>query len=46
VIKPPNLAFSPAGRDEGAAAVRVHLSLEAGPPWLFGSQVEIFASRR
>ncbi|MFD0567345.1 hypothetical protein ACFQ2M_39355 [Kitasatospora saccharophila] len=29
----PNLAVSLAGRDDDAMAVRVHLSLEARPPW-------------
>lgn len=30
----PDLAFSLAERDERTARLRVHLSLEAGPPWL------------
>lgn len=32
VFTEPNIAFSLAARSEGSAAVRVHLSLESGPP--------------
>ncbi|HEU4676614.1 MAG TPA: hypothetical protein VFS29_11530 [Motilibacteraceae bacterium] len=32
----PNLALSLAARDDVTATVRVHLSLEARPPWLAG----------
>jgi hypothetical protein len=33
----PNLAFSLEQRTNGRARLRVHLSLEASPPWLHGS---------
>jgi len=34
VFVEPNLALSLAGQDAGAAAIRFHFALEAGPPWL------------
>ena len=37
----PNLALSLASRSDGAAVVRVHLSLESRPPWL-GDGFDIF----
>lgn len=39
----PNVAMSLAARDNAEAAIRVHLSLEAQPPWLSGADpVELF----
>ncbi|RPF25584.1 hypothetical protein EDD96_7108 [Streptomyces sp. Ag109_G2-6] len=34
----PVLGFSPADRSEGMAVIRVHLSLEAAPPWQQGAE--------
>ena len=37
----PNLAFSLAQRLEGDVTIRVHLSLEARPPWPVGSESDV-----